>query len=241
MDNVTAVNVTRQQALHDEMDAIATNLANLSTHGYRREGLVFAEFVKKTDHPELGSLSMADARGRFIDLGQGELVRTGGQFDLAIEGEGFFQIETAQGPRLTRAGAFRPNQDGELVDFDGNRLLDAGGGPINVPVEARQILIAPDGAMSADGQLIAQVGVFDVNETALRREAGTLFSAGDEAIEPAQNFSIAQGHLEDANVNPILEMARMIEVQRAYELGSQLMGAQSDLAQNAIDTLGRTV
>ncbi|MEO1329955.1 MAG: flagellar hook-basal body complex protein [Pseudomonadota bacterium] len=238
MDSANAVNVTRQTALADTLDVIANNLANMSTGGYRREGVVFSEYVKALENSEVGSLSMADARGRYIDLSQGQLNRTGGQFDLAIEGPGFFQVETPDGPRLTRAGAFRPNAAGELVDADGRRLLDAAGGPIFVPAENAAITVSPDGAVSADGQLIAQIGVFDAPASALRRDTGTLLTAAADVIQPVAAPRIAQGYLEGSNVNPIVTLTQMIEVQRAYEMGSQLMSQQSDLQKQMIDRLG---
>lgn len=241
MDNITAVNVTRQTALSEELDVIAANLANMSTTGYRREGVVFAEYVKAVDGGSLGSLSMADARGRYVDLAQGQLTRTGGRFDLAIEGAGFFQVETADGPRLTRGGAFRPNAEGELIDPEGRRLLDAAGAAVFVPAGAEVITVSPDGSVSADGQVIAQIGVFDAPPEALRRDGGTLLIAAEDVVAPAANPQIAQGYLEGSNVNPITEITRMIEVQRAYEMGVQLMSQQADLAEQTIDRLGRSV
>lgn len=240
MDNVGAVGLTRQIALSNELDTLATNLANMSTHGYRRQGVVFAEYVKALEQTDLGSLSMADAQGKFNDLRQGVLSRTGGEFDLAIEGEGFFQVETANGPRLTRAGAFTPNAEGQLVDAAGRALLDAGGAPIQIPPGATNVSIAPDGALSVDGNLVAQVGVFTVPEQSLTREPGTLFSSTAAPV-PVETPKIAQGFLESSNVTPIAEITRMIEVQRAYELGSQLMSNDDRMRLDAIDRLGRTV
>lgn len=131
MDAAGYTTLTRQTGLQREIQAIANNLANSATTGFRREGVIFAEYVRKLD--EAPSLSMARASGRNIDLTQGELSVTGGTFDFAIQGEGFFLLETPQGNRLTRAGAFTPNGTGDLVNPDGYRLLDAGGAPVFVP------------------------------------------------------------------------------------------------------------
>ena len=140
MDNASYTTLNRQSGLMAEMRAVANNIANLSTTGFRKEGVIFAEHVADLEGAE-PSLSMASAEGRIVNLAQGTLVQTGGAFDLAIEGDGFFQIETPEGARLTRAGAFTPSPEGELVTPDGHRLLDLGGAPVFVPVDAGPIAV----------------------------------------------------------------------------------------------------
>ena len=135
MDNAVYTTLNRQSGLMAEMRAVANNIANISTTGFRKEGVIFAEHVADLGRAE-PSLSMASAEGRLVNLAQGALTRTGGPFDLAIEGEGFFQIDTPDGPRLTRAGAFTPSPEGELVTPEGYRLLDLGGAPVFVPTSS---------------------------------------------------------------------------------------------------------
>jgi flagellar basal-body rod protein FlgF len=181
---------------------------------------------------------MAHATGRMVDLSQAGMTMTGGSFDFAIQGEGFFMIETAEGNRLTRAGSFTPSAEGELVNMDGQRLLDAGGAPIFVPPGAGPIGLAADGTLSAGGVPIAQVGLWQpVDPLSLRHQSGTLFEAGD--LEPAEGAQIFQGFLEESNVNPVAEVARMIEVQRAYELGQKFLDAEDGRTRSVIETLGR--
>ncbi|MFN4102696.1 MAG: flagellar hook-basal body complex protein, partial [Pararhodobacter sp.] len=128
MDNATYASLTRQSGLMREMRVVAHNIANANTPSFRREGVSFAEHLAALDrHGD--TLSMAHARGRLLDLRQGALTQTNNRFDLAIEGEGFFLVETPDGQRLTRAGAFTPSAEGELMNSDGHRLLDEGGGP----------------------------------------------------------------------------------------------------------------
>jgi flagellar basal-body rod protein FlgF len=237
MENAIYTGLTRQSGLMREMAAVANNIANVSTTGFRREGVIFSEYVKRVgDAP---SLSMARASARNIDLTQGDLAQTGGTFDFAIEGEGFFLIETPQGERLSRAGHFTPNAEGDLVNPDGYRLLDAGGAPVFVPPGAGQVSLAPDGTLSAAGVPLARVGLWQpADPNSLRHVAGTLFSA--DAPEPMEDGgTILQFHLEGANVNPITEIARMIEVQRAYEIGQSLMDREDERIRGVIQTLGR--
>jgi flagellar basal-body rod protein FlgF len=220
------------------MSVIANNLANLSTTGYRAEGLLFSEFIQGVDAPH-PSLSMTDAGVHRTDFSQAPFRQTGGTFDLAIEGPGFFQIETPEGNRLTRAGAFTPNQEGELVSPDGHRLLDAGGSPVFVPPDAASIQIATDGTMSADGNPVAQIGaVMPEDPGSLLRGPSATFKTDGDVIE-AENATIHQGFIESSNVNAILEVARMIEVQRRYEAVKSFLDKEDERVGNVVQTLSR--
>ena len=236
MDAAGYVTLTRQSGLMREMQVVANNMANLSTSGFRREGVVFSEYVKRLEGDP--SLSMASASARQVDLSQAGISRTGAAFDFAIQGEGFFLIDTPRGQRLTRAGSFTPSAEGELVTPDGDRLLDQGGAPVFIPPSARNLAVAQDGTLSADGAPIARIGLWQPSDPlSLQHQSGTLFSAN--GIEPAEGGVILQGYLEDSNVNPVMEIARMIEVQRAYELGQSFMDQEDKRMRSVVDTLGR--
>ena len=228
--------LTRQSGLMREMQVIANNIANASTTGFRREGVVFSEYISRLkDEP---SLSMAYGNARHIDLGQAGLSPTGGTYDLGLQGEGFFLIVTPEGERLTRAGAFTPSGEGTLVTPDGHALLDAGGAPVQIPQGARSVSIASDGTLSADGQPVAQIGLWQpVDPLSLHHQTGTLFAATE--LEPAETALIRQGFLEDSNVQPVSEIARMITVQRAYEAGQKFLDAEDQRQRAVIQTLGR--
>ncbi len=236
MDAAGYTALTRQSGLMREMRVVANNIANISTTGFRREGVVFEEYI--TGGKDGPSLSMATGDARVIDLSQAGLSQTGGAFDFAIQGEGFFQVETQDGPRLTRAGSFTPSATGELVTNDGYRLLDEGGAPVFIPPTSGQIAVAQDGTISADGAPLAKIGLWQAGDPlTLKHQAGTLFSAN--AVVPAEGAKVMQGYLEDSNVNPVQEIARMIEVQRAYELGQSFMDQEDKRMRGVIDTLGR--
>jgi flagellar basal-body rod protein FlgF len=236
MDAAGYATLNRQSGLMREMAVVANNIANVSTAGFRREGVVFSEYVAGMDQDP--SLSMAHASGRMVDLTQATLSQTGGSFDFAIQGDGFFLIETPEGERLTRAGAFTPNAEGELVTPDGYRLLDAGGAPVFVPPDAKAVGLSQDGTLSAGGQPIAQIGLWrPADPLALRHQSGTMFDGGE--LEPVENGTVLQGMLEESNVQPVTEIARMIEVQRAYELGQKFLDAEDDRVRGVIQALGR--
>ncbi len=237
MDLASYVALTRQSGLLKEIQSVANNIANLSTTGYQREGVVFAEMVEALP-AEGGSVAMTAARGRYTDHAQGALVQTGGTLDLAIEGEGYFTVMTPQGERLTRAGAFTRNADGEVVNMDGHSLLDEGGGAILIPFEAEAINVSSDGTLSADGLPVARIGLVTVeSDVGVFRESGVLLRVEGETI-PLEEGRIVQGFLEQSNVNAVAEVARMIQVQRAYEYGQKLMDQDDERIRQVVRTLG---
>ena len=238
MDNPGYVGLTRMKGLDDEMRAVANNIANLSTTGFRAEGVVFAE-VLEAARVDGGALAMAQPRAHFTDDRPGGLTMTGGTLDLAIEGAAYFQVETPNGNRLTRAGAFARSPEGDVVDMQGNRLLDQGGAPVNIPAAAGAVRIAEDGTVStAAGDPIAQIGLFDAVPETLAREDGVRFRA-DGAVDPAEGSRMLQGYLESSNVNPVTELARMIEVQRAYETSKSFLDMEDQRMREAVRTIGR--
>lgn len=234
MENASYTTLTRQSGLMREMQIVANNIANSATTGYREEGVVFSEYVKRIDGAP--SLSMATANVRNTSMMQGTLTQTGGQFDFAIEGDGFFLVETPVGERLTRNGSFSPNGQGELVTNDGYRVLDGGSAPIFIPPNATDLSVSSDGTVSSNGRPLAQIGLFmPIDPHEITREDGVMFRA-DKGIEPAESGVILQGFLEGSNVNPISQIARMIEVQRAYEMGQSFLDAENDRVRNALKT-----
>ncbi|MEP3638568.1 MAG: flagellar hook-basal body complex protein [Paracoccaceae bacterium] len=238
MDSQGYITLTRQIGLMREMQVVANNIANSATTGFRQEGVVFSEYVRGMDQGE--SLSMGQANVGATSFEQGTLTQTAGTFDFAIEGEGYFLIETPDGERITRAGSFASNGAGDLVTPDGYRVLDAGGAPVFVPPDAASITVGPDGTMSADGNLVGQIGlVVPVEPKDMTREGGVMFDAGG-AVLPAENARVMQGFVESSNVDTITQLARMIEVQRAYEMGQSFLETEDERVRRAVETMTRS-
>ena len=237
MENSGYTTLTRQSGLMREMRVVANNIANAATSGFRQEGVIFSEYVKAIDGGT--SLSMGQGNVRQTSFEQGALTQTGGTFDFAIEGDGFFLVETPLGERLTRAGAFAPNAEGDLVTADGFRVLDPGGAPVFIPPGASDIAVSADGTISSGGDPVGQMGlVKPLDPQGLVREDGVMFRA-DAGFEPAEQAKILQRFVENSNVNPILQLTRMIEVQRAYELGASFLEAEDERVRQALRAMSQ--
>ena len=238
MGNSIYASLTRQTGLMKEMQSIAHNVANTATTGFRSDGVIFSEHVKDAG-PGEPSISFATAGGHVLRNDQGNMTQTGGRYDFAIEGEGFFQVQTQAGIRLTRAGAFFPSPQGELVTADGNPVLDAGGAPVFVPADAGDLALASDGTLSANGDPLAQLGIVQPAEGAtLTREDGVRFAV-DGDLEPVLTPTVLQGFLEGSNVEPVGEIARMIQVQRAYEMGQNFMEKEEERLRSVMSLINR--
>lgn len=234
MENAGYTTLSRQSGLMREMQIVANNIANTATTGFRAEGLIFSEYVKPVERG--ASLSMGQGNVRNTSFEQGALSQTGGTFDFAIEGDGYFLIETPSGERLTRSGAFSPSAEGDLVTYNGFRVLDAGGAPLFVPPGAN-IAVSADGTLSADGTPLGQLGlVRPIDASDMEREDGVMFRT-TAGYEPTDDARILQGFVENSNVNAVGELARMIEVQRAYELGQSFLESEDERVRAAIKAL----
>ena len=243
MDNAVYVGVSRQMVLRREMDIIANNIANLDTTGFKVESL-----MQKTDPAEpartMGGprpVKFVTADGVARDFGQGGLNKTGGALDMAIEGEGLFQIQTPDGPRFTRDGRFTTDPTGRLVTQSGQPVLDDGGGEITIDAEKGQVSIATDGTMSQGNERVGRVGMYAfANQGALEKAGDNTFrNASNLAPQAAGEAKLRQGYLETSNVKPVLEITRMIEVSRAYESTAKMIDAEADLSRRSVERLGR--
>ncbi len=235
MDSTSFTTLSRQTGLVREMRVVANNIANSATTGYRQEGLIFSEYVASSRGAE--SVSMSRANIRNTSMEQGALTQTGGTLDLAIEGDSYFMVETPLGERLTRSGAFSSNAAGDLVTADGLRVLDAGRAPVFIPADAKSISFGQDGTLSADGRPLGQIGLFKPSEgSQMVREDGVMFRIEGE-IEESLDGRVHQGFLESSNVNAIDQITRMIEIQRAYEMGQSFLETEDQRVRDAIEKL----
>ena len=237
MNNTVYIALSKQAGLAKELNSVANNIANANTAGYRREGMLFSEYVRALE-PQDRSISQANVGGHYFDATPGALTQTGGMLDVAIDGDGYFVVETPFGERLTRQGSFMIDAEGQLVTAEGHRVLGDGGSPIAIPPEATSITIAQDGTIAADNAPAGRIGLVTADPTTLAREGGNLLRATGET-QPIEFQKMRQGFIEESNVNAVLEVSRLIEVQRAYEMGQQLLNDEDERISKTVDAMRR--
>ncbi len=238
MDNAGYVGLSRQAGLMRELNIVANNLANMNTNGFRRESAIFAEHVAALENGD-PSLSISTQSRRFVDTSAGEAAVTDQPFDMAISGDGFFLVEAPGGERLTRDGAFSLNDNRELVNAQGFRVLDEGGSAIVIPPGQNDVSVSVDGSIVANGQPVARLGVVTADPAFMVREGNNMFRA-ENGFDAVLDPQVRQGALEGSNVNAVEEMARLIVVQRAYEASKRFVDDENERITRTIRTLGRS-
>ena len=192
----------------------SSNIANVSTDGFKGER-AFAQLMGDGASPAIRTAT---------DLSAGPISVTGAPLDLAIQGSGFFVVQTANGERLTRGGSMQLNAAHQLVDRTGDLVLgqaDAAGGsggPITVPQGTASLTIDPGGAVLADGKQVARLRVQQTPAgTTLQHDTNGLFiPASAMSSVPVAQRSVRQGMIEQSNVSSVSSMVDMIAIQRAY-------------------------
>ncbi len=222
---------TSIDALTQEFNIIANNLANVSTVGFKRRCNAFSKSLEAQD-PESYSPGTIDLNSVF-DFSQGNIVETGRPLDFALYGKGFFVIETPEGPLYTRNGTFQTNQNSQIVDSLG-RIVAGQAGPITIPnnVGISQLNVSSDGTISAGGIAIGKFRLVDFNdnENKLAPTGDSCYRMPDVNIQPtdAQNIVVKQGYQEASNVQIIDELVDMILVTRLYEANIDTLTAAQE-------------
>ena len=239
MDNITSIALSRLVAQQRATDVTATNLANATTPGYHAERMLFSDWLVKTPTKggRDGVIAFTQDRATYRDTQTGPLQTTGNPLDLAISGDGYFSVQTATGVRLTRAGHFGLNAAGNIVDGQGNALLDGNGQKLLLAATDANLTVSASGAISSSNGVVGRVGVVQPsNPQSLRAEGGLLFAvAGPTA--PVAVPRLVQGAVEGSNIQPTLELTRMMNDLREFQFTSELVQAEADRQQSAIDKL----
>lgn len=252
-------------------DTIANNLANADTTGFKRDDAVTMDFEPmllrrindKSDAPDVtsfkgfslgnpapivGSLGLgAQVADIATDYSQGSLKTTGNPLDMAIQGEGYFRIDTARGERYTRDGNFYRDANSRLVTVNGDNVLDVNGRPITIPEESADFAVSEDGNIVADGIQVAQLGLvtFQGGNDVMIKEGDNLYRVaegvnGAPPLAPQQaTGTIMQGALERSNTEVVSEMVNLIANYRAYEASSKAVVTQDSMLDKAVNEVGR--
>jgi flagellar basal-body rod protein FlgF len=243
MENALLIGLSRQVALARELDTIANNVANLGTHGFKAHQLRFEEYLNPTasadafENPDR-TLSYVIDKNSGIDFSQGPVQRTENPLDIAISGNAVLAVQTGSGERYTRNGALQINTRGELVTSDGHRVLGEGG-PITFTAEETGIGIGKDGTVSSSEGQKGKLRLLAVPNPGQLENAGfnTYTSATPLRAAAATDVRVESGAIEQSNVKPVLEMSRLIEVNRAYTSVAQMLQRNDELARSALQQL----
>jgi len=229
-------------ARSEALDAAASNLANAGTQGFRAEREYFRSALMGPgatgDQLDSTVNNFGVLGGNQLDLGQGALTTTGNSLDVAIEGRGFFAIQTKNGIRYTRDGSFQRAANGTLITSAGEPVLDAKNKPI--PVPAGDITIGSDGVISVDGAVSGSIGIFDFpSATSIAPEGANRFIPVNGAKpQIATGTSLHQGALEGSNQDVIQGTMQLILAQRQAEMMQKaLVLFDNDLDKTACEQL----
>ena len=238
METASYIALSSQMALFRQLDVVANNIANASTPAFKAERVLFAEFLDRQRPTGAPPLSFVQDFGSARDNSQGPLTRTANPLDVALQGDGYFKLQTPLGVRYTRAGRFQLDPSGQIVNAQGYALLGSGDAPINLPTDAADITITRDGTVStAQGEAGRITVATFADERTLTPAAGGLYVT--DAQPTTAETPVLQGMVEESNVQPIIEMTRLMNISRNFGFAKDLGDGEADRARNAIDKLGK--
>jgi flagellar basal-body rod protein FlgF len=235
-----SVGLSAQVALQRRLETIAHNVANASTAGFRAEEIKFDTLLSQAS---FDPVAFASAGNTYLSRRTGEFVKTDNPFDVAVEGDAFLAIQTPAGRVYTRDGRMRMTETGELLTLNGYAVLDAGSAPIRLDPNAGPPRIARDGTITQSNRQIAAIGLFTIDANASLKRFENSGVIPDRPAVPAVEFTkvgMHQGYTERANVNPVMEMTKLIMVQHAFEAVAATLKESDAAQQEAIRTLGAT-
>lgn len=237
MENTSYIALSRQNALWRQMDVIAGNMANANTPSYKGEQMMFREYLmdtRSTDRAVGGTLSFVQDVGLLRDTREGTFTRTDNPLDLALHGDGFFQVETEAGMRYTRNGHFRMDEGGMLVNSQGQAVMDTNDDPIVLAPNEANVIITPDGSVATENGVIAKIKVVRfANDQEMRKVGDSLYETTQDP-ETVERPAMVQGMMEESNVQPVVEITKMTEVLRQYQALQNLIDQESERQRKAI-------
>lgn len=220
-----------------QLDFVTNNLANSSTSGFKAEHLYYAMKGKKAQEGAMMDLGPTVSK---MDFSQGTLKITGNNLDLAIEGEGFFTIQTKKGNAYTRNGSFMLNKNKELVTPTGEYVLGEGG---KIIIDGKSVNVNKDGSIYVDENLVGKIKISAFKDTsALTRSTdGLLIDDGKAGLKNADTYGVAGGYLEMSNVNAVREMTDMMEIQRTFETYQKIILTLQNMDSISTNRIGKLI
>lgn len=236
MDNITYLMAIEQQRIMRDLEVAANNSANVNTKGYKADKNVFSSYMKHDANEKIAFGKISHTNTNFEE---GSYQFTGRAFDVGINGEGFFIVRTPNGNRYTRDGRLKINELGSLVNSSNHPILSTDGQEIVFEDGDADPVIGSNGNVFVGENLRGQIGVVTfANLNEVRKTGSGLFSSNQAPITP-DKFQVAQGILEESNVNPIRETTKMIELNRQMSQASNMLQEKFTMQRNAFKTYSK--
>ncbi len=236
MENSIYLGLSRQLTLRTNMDIAANNIANMNTSGFRGQNPVFEEYISDPVNNS-DPLSFVTNYGQYQMTAPGPLRQTGNPLDVAVVGDGFITVQMPDGSTgYTRDGSFHMHSDGTLVTSSDRPVL-GDGGMIVLPTDSSEISIDKSGVISSENGPVAQLGLVEFANVQSLEPAGNNTYTSSEPSSEAQNSTISQGFVEGSNVQPVVEMTRMIEILRSFKSTQNLLKTEHDRIRDTIQKL----
>ena len=244
MENTSFVALSLQGSLRRQMNVIAHNIANMNTNGFKGEKMMFIQHLEKSRGGEqiLGEkIAYVRDIATVRDISEGGLEKTGNTLDMAISGDGYFAVETAAGERFTRNGRFRLDEAGQLVNQQGDAVLSDGGQPFFFAPGDTEITVSRDGTITTENGALGRIRLVTFeNQQELTALPGGLYSS-EVVPTDAESPDVVQGMLESSNVQPIIEMTKMISVSRSYESVKRLIEREDERVKTMVEEMARPI
>jgi flagellar basal-body rod protein FlgF len=232
------VALSGQIARERRLETIATNVANMNSAGYRATGISFEAMATPAN---MGGVTYSTSGQDFISQRTGAISKTDNPLDVAIKGDGWFGVRTSSGVAYTRDGRLQISSSGSLETINGDAVLDAGGASLSTDPRGGSVVIASDGMISQGGRELGAIGLFSFEPDAKLARAANNAVTPDLPARAILDFTksgVAQGYVESSNVDPVLEMTKLIAVTREFDDINGMISQTDSSLNDAIKTLG---
>jgi flagellar basal-body rod protein FlgF len=242
MDPLTSAAASGIRARLESLDMLANNIANSSAAGFKADREFYGVYLsaEAADSPA-GTIPtiLPVVERQWTDFSQGSLTLTGNALDLALNGQGFFVVQSANGPAFTRDGSFRLSLQGELTTQDGDKIQGQDGKPILLD-NTRPVEIGSDGTVRQDGQDVAQIAVVNFSDPAVLAKRGNNYFRTDlSTMAPAPQPEIRQGMIEAANSQPAESAVRLVNIMRQFEALQKALAIGADMNLRALQDVAK--
>lgn len=241
MQSSLYVGLSAQIAARWQLDSIANNVANANTTGFRADEIRFEQLISSAGDR---NVSFASAGDTYVQRRSGSMVKSDNPLDVAISGDGWLALQTPNGTIYTRDGRMTMAENGLLQSVNGYSILDAGNAPIRLNPADGPVSISRDGMITQNGIQVGALGLFSIDQGAKLTRTDNSGVIPDRPAVPIIDFrfhSFMQGFTENSNVNPVMEMSRLVMVQRSFEEMTNTMESSESSFTDAIKTLGSGV